>query len=63
MEKESLILLTALVDRYGIGEVISGLSYICGDKGEKAAVVLEDTESAKYWMKLSQRIDLLQKFV
>jgi hypothetical protein len=55
--KHDLELLEGFVDGYGVAEVLSGLSKVCSDKAEHAAVNWQDTPLAKNWIKLSTKLD------
>jgi hypothetical protein len=57
MNQKDLDILEKLVDAYGVAEVLSGLSKVCSDKAEHAAVNWQDTPLAKNWMRLSSRLD------
>jgi hypothetical protein len=57
MNQHDLDILEKLVDAFGVAEVLSGLSKICSDKAEHAAVNWQDTPLAKNWMRLSSRLD------
>jgi hypothetical protein len=59
MKQHDLNILERLVDAFGIAEVLSGLSKVCSDKAEHAAVNWQDTPLAKNWMKLSTKLDLV----
>ena len=54
--KESL---ESLVDRApdGIEDVLAMLSEICSDKAEHLRDNWQDKESAKYWIRMSNRIE------
>jgi hypothetical protein len=58
MNKHDLEILEGrFVDNFGIAEILSGLSKICSDKAEHAAVNWQDTSLAKNWMQLSAKLD------
>jgi FAD/FMN-containing dehydrogenase len=57
MNKTDLDLLEAFVDKYGIDEVISGLSFVCSAKSEHIATAWQDTKLAKSWMLYSAKLD------
>jgi hypothetical protein len=57
MSKEDLTTMELFIDKYGIVDVLSGLSYICGEKAEHVATNWQDAQTAKHWMQLASSID------
>lgn len=57
MDKDALYILEQMIDRYGVAEVLSGVSYICSDKAERTAVNWQNTTLGKQWMRLSELVD------
>lgn len=57
MSTPDLDILETFIDKYGIVDVLSGISYICGEKAEHIATNWQDTKTAKHWIKLSESID------
>jgi hypothetical protein len=57
MSKNDLDILEAFIDKYGIVDVLSGLSYICGEKAEHIAHSWQDASLAKHWMRLAEAVD------
>jgi hypothetical protein len=50
-------MLEFFIDKYGIVEVLSGISYICSEKAEHVAVNWQDTALGKQWIGLSAQVD------
>jgi hypothetical protein len=59
MDESGVEMLEALVDKYGLEDMLSGLSFICGRKAERLAEDWQDINLAKIWMGYSTRIDTL----
>ena len=61
MDQKTLEFLEVMIDKYGLKEVLSGLSYICSKKSEQllAEHLTANMEEAKKWMKHSYKIDTL----
>lgn len=57
MSKEDLEMLERYIDKYGIVDVLSGVSYICSEKATHAATNWQDIPLAKHWMRLCESID------
>lgn len=57
MDQDDLRMLEAYIDRYGIVEVLEGISFICSEKAEHVSVNWQDTQLGKHWMKLSTLCD------
>ena len=57
MDKVHLEMLEGLVDKFGLGTVLSGLSYICSEKSLHIAENWQDTSTANQWMGASTRLD------
>lgn len=57
MDKDDMYVLEAMIDRYGLAEVLSGISFICSEKAEHVAVNWQDTTMGKQWMKFSELVD------
>jgi hypothetical protein len=57
MDKDSLLMLEAFIDKYGIVEVLSGISFICSEKAEHVSVNWQDAALGKHWMGLSSKVD------
>ena len=51
--------LETLVDRNGLSEMLSALSYICSEKAIHVATSYQDTTLAKWWMEMAKKIDKL----
>ena len=47
-----LVKLEALIDHYGIAQLLIAISEICGEKAEHIAVNWQDTKLAKRWATL-----------
>lgn len=48
-----------LIDDHGIDHFLSMSGFVCGEKAEHFAVLLEDTRRAKAWMEISVALDKL----
>ena len=57
MDKDDLVTLEGFIDRYGLGEVLSSLGYICSEKAEHVATNWQDVPLGKRWMKLATVLD------
>jgi hypothetical protein len=57
MDKVGLDKLELLVDQYGLAGVLSGLSYICGEKSEHISAHWQDHGLAKLWIEYAARLD------
>jgi hypothetical protein len=58
VSKADIEMLEAFVDKYGIADVLSALSYICGEKAEHVSTNWQDAPLGKRWLKLAALIDL-----
>jgi len=57
MDQTAMEQLEKMVDHYGLDEVLSKLSYICGLKAEHIAVSYQDAQTAKVWTWASSFLD------
>jgi len=57
MNKIDIESLEGFIDLFGLKEVISKLSFICGEKAEHIATNWQDVKTAKVWMDYSVVLD------
>jgi hypothetical protein len=57
MDREGMNILEALIDRYGLQGVVSGLSYVCSEKGQHIAAHWQDQRLSKRWMGYAEKLD------
>lgn len=57
MDKKDTEILENFIDKYSLKEVISTISYICGEKSMHIAENWQDIALAKRWMSASVRLD------
>ena len=57
MDEDDVRGLESYVDKYGLQEVLSKLSYICGEKATHIAENWQDTKTAKVWTWASSFLD------
>jgi hypothetical protein len=57
MDREGLGKLELLVNEYGLTGVLSGLSYICGEKSQHIAAHWQDEDLSNLWMGHAARLD------
>jgi hypothetical protein len=57
LDEESMEFLEDIIDSYGVSGVLSGISFICGEKALHVSVDYQNTSLGKHWMRLSASVD------
>jgi hypothetical protein len=57
LDEETMEILENIIDCYGVSGVLSGISFICGEKALHLTVECQNTVLGKHWMRLSANVD------
>jgi hypothetical protein len=57
LDEETMDMLEDVIDHYGVSEILSAISYICGEKAMLSSTDWQNTTLGKHWMRVSASVD------